>query len=106
VGLDAHVLCRCLDDGLATLPPFPVKVDEEDRLVPDADVDFHAYLAWLGSAFEHPSLQLVSVGVSNWSGVRLFQEALRALGADEFPTLLAEIPDLSAVSTGHCVYWT
>jgi hypothetical protein len=38
-------------------------------------------------------IELVSERISNWGGVRYFQQALAQIGWEHFPTLHAEIPD-------------
>ncbi|MDG4799805.1 hypothetical protein [Micromonospora sp. WMMD980] len=100
MGLDAYVSCRCWQDDLATpCPVGPVGHDEDGHLALlqtgayDAAAD-HAFHAWrAGDACPHPHMELVSEGVANWTGVRLFQQALRAAGANRFPTLTAALPD-------------
>src|SRR5262245_25217307 len=54
---------------------------------------------WLDSACEHPGMRLVFERINNWAGVRVFQEALRRLGPEQFPTVLAEIPSANGGST-------
>ncbi|SCG78867.1 hypothetical protein [Micromonospora humi] len=100
MGLDAYVSCRCWQDGLATpCPVGPVGHDEDGHLtlVQPGEYDAtaeNAFYAWLaGDACPHPHMELVSEGVANWTGVRLFQQALRAAGEERFPTLAAALPD-------------
>jgi hypothetical protein len=99
MGLDAYVYCRCLEDGLSPAPPVPVYMDEEDGLLPVDDADYDVLEEWLESACEHPGMRLVFERINNWAGVHVFQEALRRMGPEQFPTLLAEIPDANGGST-------
>ena len=105
MGLDAFVYCRCWQDGLATpCPVGPVGYDEDGwlALVQAGEYDGaadNAFYAWMtGDACPHRHMELVSERVSNWSGVRLFQQALRAAGEHRFPTLAAALPDLNGGS--------
>ncbi|MET7836284.1 hypothetical protein ABZS44_26080 [Micromonospora sediminicola] len=100
MGLDAFVYCRCWQDGLTTpCPVGPVGYDEEGRLtlLPTDGYDAAAenvFYAWMAeNACPHRHMELVSEGLANWTGVRMFQQALRAAGADRFPTLVAGLPD-------------
>ncbi|MFG1676004.1 hypothetical protein [Micromonospora sp. NPDC049282] len=100
MGLDAYVSCRCWQDGLATpCPVGPIGHDEDGRptLIQTGEYDAtaeNAFYAWMsGDACPHPHMELVSEGVANWTGVRMFQQALRAAGVDRFPTLAAALPD-------------
>ncbi|APR87986.1 hypothetical protein A7982_13335 [Minicystis rosea] len=75
-----------------------MRVDEEGYLsleLPweDHAAEHQAFWEWLGSACEHQNMNAASERVSNWSGVRAFQTALREVGEGHFPVLLAEIPD-------------
>lgn len=94
MGLDAIVMCGCLTAGLARPAPVPVRFDPvEGLVVPVSDDDFgEAFYTWLHTACAHPDMRLIREHVSNWPGVRLFQEAL-ARDARAYPTLIAEVPD-------------
>jgi hypothetical protein len=101
MGLDAFVSCRCWQDGLTTPPPVPrelVVCDEETRLdltIPyDGNEDLYRDLDnWVHSgACGHEQMDQASVHVSNWTGYRLFQEALKTAGWQHFPTLQAYLP--------------
>ncbi|MET7470396.1 hypothetical protein ACFYON_01215 [Micromonospora sp. NPDC005686] len=105
MGLDAFVYCRCWQDGLATpFPVGPVGYDEDGCLALlqpwEGNAAAHdAFCAWMsGDACPHPDMALVSECVSNWSGVRLFQQASRAAGEHRFPTLAAALPDVNGGS--------
>jgi hypothetical protein len=102
MGLDAYVSCRCWQDGLTTPPPVPRELivrDEENRLaltVPyDGNEDLYRdFDSWVESgACGHEGMDQACVHVSNWTGYRLFQEALKAAGWEHFPTLQAYLPE-------------
>lgn len=98
MGLDAFVYCRCWQDGLTPPPPVgPVGFDEEGYLAllvagneyTEADAAFDR---WRASACPHELMEQASEHVTNWTGYRLFQQALEAAGWSHFPTLRAELP--------------
>ncbi|MGV9809238.1 hypothetical protein [Micromonospora chersina] len=100
MGLDAFVNCRCWQDGLATpCPVGPVGFDEDGHLALlqpwEGNASAHdTFYAWMsGDACPHPLMEQSSEAVSNWTGVRLFQQALRPAGTARFPTLAACLPD-------------
>lgn len=109
MGLDASVMCNCLRDGKCRPPPFPIErvvLDGEgwpDLTAPDgAGVTLEEHMAfrdWRLDACEHEDMEQASEWISNWYGVRRFQQTLRALGAERFPVLTAAIPD----ANGGCV---
>lgn len=105
MGLDAFVYCRCWQDGLATpCPVGPVGYDEDGwlALVQTGGYDGvadNAFYSWMsGDACPHRHMELVSEHVANWTGVRLFQQALRAAGGPRFPALPAALPDANGGS--------
>ncbi|MGB2570478.1 hypothetical protein ACPFP2_18800 [Micromonospora citrea] len=99
MGLDAFVYCRCWQDGLAApCPVGPVGFDEDGHLAllqpwEDDPAAHHAFDAWLVRTCPHELMEQASEGVANWTGVRLFQQALRSVGRERFPTLAAGLPD-------------
>jgi hypothetical protein len=85
MGLDASVSCRCWQDGLTTPPPVPrelIVCTEEDGLdlsIPyDGNEDlYRAFDNWVESwACDQEGMRQACVHVSNWSGYRLFQQAV------------------------------
>lgn len=102
MGLDAFVRCRCWQDGLTTEPPVPRELIVEDdegcltlRLPYEGNEEPHHLLdSWLRSgACAHPRMAYASEHISNWSGYRLFQQALRSAGCEHFPVLCGELPN-------------
>jgi hypothetical protein len=98
VGLDAFVYCRCWQDGLTPPAPVgPVGFDEEGYLSllisegGDTETDA-AFDGWIARACSHELMEQASEHVSNWTGYRLFQQALEAAGWSHFPALRAEFP--------------
>ncbi|MGC4896095.1 hypothetical protein [Micromonospora sp. DT31] len=101
MGLDAFVYCRCWQDRLATpCPVGPVGYDEDGWLALlqpwEGNRAAHkAFDVWLARSCPHERMEQVSEHVSNWAGVRLFQQALRTAGAERFPTLAAALPNVN-----------
>ncbi|WP_433282070.1 hypothetical protein [Micromonospora sp. CA-244673] len=100
MGLDAFVYCRCWQDGLATpCPVGPVGFDEDGHLAllqpwEGNTAAHHTFDAWMsGDACPHPLMEQSSEAVANWTGVRLFQQALRSAGTARFPILATCLPD-------------
>jgi hypothetical protein len=107
MGLDAFVSCRCWQDGVTTAPPVPqerIVCNEETRLdlsIPyDGNEDLYRdFDNWVDSgACGHEGMSQASVYVSNWTGYRLFQEALKAAMWRHFPTLRAYLPQINGGS--------
>ncbi|MFF0177430.1 hypothetical protein [Micromonospora profundi] len=104
MGLDAFVYCRCWQDGLATPCPIgPAGYDEDGYLAllqpwKGNQAAHDAFGTWLAEACPHELMEQASEHVSNWAGVRLFQQALRAAGAERFPTLATAMPDANGGS--------
>lgn len=100
MGLEASVMCTCYAEGKAA--PFP----SPERLVmnadgfpdllpaPDADPekDMRMLATWMADACEHPGMNAARAYVSNWADYRAFLHALETAGAEQFPTLLRELP--------------
>ncbi|MEV0429141.1 hypothetical protein [Micromonospora sp. NPDC050495] len=104
MGLDAFVYCRCWQDGLATpCPVGPVGYDEDGWLALlrpwKGNQAAHAtFDAWLKGACPHQAMEQATEHVSNWAGVRLFQQALRTAGTERFPTLATALPGVNGGS--------
>ncbi|MBQ1065285.1 MULTISPECIES: hypothetical protein [Micromonospora] len=104
MGLDAFVYCRCWQDGLTTpCPVEPVGIDEDGCLAllrqwEGNEAAHRTFDAWLAEACPHKAMEQASEHVSNWAGVRLFQQALRAAGPERFPTLATALPNLNGGS--------
>ncbi|HET8631303.1 MAG TPA: hypothetical protein VFL91_28110 [Thermomicrobiales bacterium] len=100
MGLDAFVRCNCWKEGRTTPPPVPRELIYEDeeglelRLPFDGKEEMYfAFDRWMLSCCEHEDMSYARVRVSNWSGYRLFQQALERAGWEHFPTLEAELPN-------------
>jgi hypothetical protein len=107
MGLDAGVRCRCWEEGKTTPCPFPEHVlrsDDMDMLELDlpweGNEEMHRqFEIWRRQCCAHEDMWLAIEYISNWSGVRAFQHALRSAGGARFSTLLAQIPDLNGGRT-------
>jgi hypothetical protein len=98
------VYCRCWQDGLAAAPQLgPVGLDEDGwlgLLLPweGNEAAHEAFDAWLMRACPHEQMWQASEAVSNWAGLRLFQQALSSAGWSHFPTLHAGLPNANGGS--------
>ena len=98
MGLDAFVYCRCWQDGVATPPPIgPVGFDDEGYLgltLPwDGNEAAHTAIEiWLTRACPHEHMKQAHEHVSNWAGLRLFQQVLDDVGWSHFPALHSGLP--------------
>lgn len=100
MGLDATVICNCYKQGRASPPPYPelIVLDEEGYLglsVPYVEnpAAYRLFWKWKETCCEHPRMEYGDEHISNWSGYRAFQEALKKAGWQHFPTLQAELPE-------------
>jgi hypothetical protein len=105
MGLDASVKCRCWEDGLchppAALAPrlwYNPATAEVEQVTPEhlSVEDFLAldleYDRWVAeSACAHRWMCSARERISNWSGLREFQHALRSLGEGSYAALLREV---------------
>ena len=76
----------------------PVGLDEDgylDLLLPwDGNEAAHnAFQAWRTRACPHERMKQASERVSNWAGVRMFQQVLEGMGWSHFPALHSGLPD-------------
>src|SRR5262245_11667112 len=99
MGLDASVMCSCFKLGLAKEPPFPrecLGIDEDGYpfLRPEFDTAEYwtVFDEWCRTCCEHADMDFASEHIANWSGYRLFQEALENAGWHRFRVLRAELP--------------
>ena len=100
MGLDAAVRCRCWEDNSVLSPPpyaEHVAVDDEDRLTlnlpwKENEEAHSAFDHWMETCCPHPEMRYVRERISNWSGVRQFQDQLKEFGIDQFPTLRDVLP--------------
>lgn len=101
MGLDAFVPCNCFKEGKTSEPPVDREWIIQDEgyysLNPlyskDMDLDNKIY-KWSQNCCEHPFMH-ISERISNWSGIRLFQQAMNTIGIDNFPILNTELPDVN-----------
>lgn len=99
MGLDATVMCNCYRDGRTSEPPVPrdwLEIDAEGYLnlktEHDSDERFIEVHHWMETCCAHPGMRAAWERISNWSGYRLFQEAIGKIGWDRFPVLERELP--------------
>lgn len=77
------------------MPRELITADGEDLALPYKGNEelFAAFDGWVHSgACVHPDMEYASARVSNWSGYRMFREALARAGWEHFPVLRAELP--------------
>ena len=113
MGLDAYVRCRCWEDGLCNPPPslaprlrYDPVTAEVDQVTPEnlsaeevlaLDLEYDLWV--MEGACTHESMCIAAEHISNWGGVREFQQALRSLGPNSYAALLREIPNRNGGST-------
>ena len=103
MGLDASVRCRCWEKGLCAPTRLKAHVyinSEDNDLSIDLPWETHKeeileFDRWTAIACEHPHMRQASVRISNWAGVRMFQNALRTADEKSFSCLLSEIPNVN-----------
>lgn len=100
MGLDAFVNCNCLREARVKDPPFPpdqLYIHDEGYVALRGHEDDPAIgdllFSWQYGACEHPGFRYVLLGIANWGGYRLFQDALSRAGWEHFPVLHAELPE-------------
>ena len=104
MGLDAAVRCRFWEEGRTRPCPFPQRIQfgtDLDLLELDlpweGNEEMHRQFdRWRWHCCAHENMWLANERISNWSGVRAFQQALRSAGEARFSTLLAATPMASA----------
>jgi hypothetical protein len=106
MGLDASVMCNCWKLGLAREPPFPrdhLETDQDGYLNLRPEFDTKEYWTpfwdWSQTCCAHEGMDYASEHIANWSGYRLFQEALEKAGWHQFPVLGAELPNANGGRT-------
>ena len=109
MGLDAYVYCNCYTEGKTTMPPVAKEllyVDDEGCL----SIHYPSVMAkeerwvladklaeWEKSCCDHYERRAYETRISNWFGVRKFQDAV--IKANKYPTLESIIPE----GNGGCV---
>ena len=106
MGLDAFVPCNCYQEGRTTPPPVPsdyFELDEGYYLLKqpyagDSDLEEKLY-QWTQQCCPHSGMH-ISERISNWVGLRSFQQALDKLGIHHFPVLGSQLPSVNGGSLG------
>lgn len=119
MGLDASVKCRCWEDGLCSPPaslaprlwydPETAEVNQttpENLSLEEVLPLYLEYDLWvMEGACAHFNMLIACERISNWSGLREFQHALRSLGKDAYTSLLREIPNSNGGMTKPADAW-
>ena len=99
MGLDATVMCNCYRDGKTSPPPFLrdwLEVDDEGYLnlkkEHDNDDNWHTFYQWEQDCCEHHRMEYADERIANWTGYRLFRQALGEVGWEHFPVMLDQLP--------------
>lgn len=102
MGLDASVRCRCFEEGKTKEPPVPnewLGIDEDGYLglkpeYEDKEEEYwHKLYEWEQDCCAHEGMDFASERISNWTGYRLFQEALARCDRRNYLVLDAELPN-------------
>jgi hypothetical protein len=115
VPLGARVACNCFHEGKTPRPPHPdlLFVDPNGEVdlnivVPESGDDdawrdyckeYDDLEQWQKSACPHPDMFYARVGVANWPGYRLFQQAQAQVGWEHFPVLREQLPTSDSGTT-------
>ncbi len=107
MGLDAHVHCRCWEDGKCNPPAslaarlwYDPLTGEVNQTTPTGlsmqevlalDLEYDCWI--MEGACAHEFMDLARERIANWGGLREFQHALRCVGEGLCTTLLHEIPN-------------
>ncbi len=106
MGLDATVSCNCFKEGRTTAPPIPKEwlyLDEEGywSCLPEHE-EKHSWselYQWEQTCCDHEGMNYARERISNWAGLRLFQQALEKAGWENFPILRTELPNANGGKT-------
>lgn len=100
MGITAKVTSNCYRDGNATPCPFPDDFVIDEVRGPMLQMKYigneqkyKRFWDWLKECCEYPDMLRANEFVSSWRDFYTFQDALNAVGADHFPTLLEHLPD-------------
>ena len=95
MGLDAHVVCRCWEEGRTSAPPVEVRMGAEGIEPVEPDLPLHVLIEfdrWKASACPHDDMDHTVARIGNWSAVRTLQDALRTLDPRTSGTLATALP--------------
>lgn len=104
MGLDAFVRCNCWQEGRTTVPPVPLELlymdQRESKLTltlpwKGNEEMYRALSQWEYDCCDHRNMEYAAVRISNWAGVRLFQQTITGRGQEKYPILLAGLPNLN-----------
>jgi hypothetical protein len=100
MGITAKVTSTCYRDGKTTPCPFPEDfVIDEVRgpilIIPYAGNEsrYQRFWDWLKTCCEYPDMLRANEFISSWRDFYTFQDALKSVGAEQFPVLMAHLPD-------------
>lgn len=105
MGLDAFVRCNCLKEGKTTEPPIDRTwiISEDDgyyyldpKYATDTDLEKQLY-DWSKNCCIHSGMK-IDEHISNWAGLRVFQEILDKIGIEHFPVLSRQLPEMNGGS--------
>ncbi len=87
------VRCTCYEEGLATPPPVPVRVDEHDELRAVDPQESGRVWDWMRTACAHPGMAAAELHLG-WRFIRSFRDDIVAAG-DAYPVLRDNVPDVN-----------
>ena len=107
MGLDATVMCNCIQDGLKVpdefADVFAIDGDGYPSLMIDYDGNeekYHRFDKWVQEACPHDDMDIASERIANWYGVSLFRNELAHQNATgRLDTLLRELPNANGGCT-------
>lgn len=101
MGLDATVMCNCIKNGLKIPQEFVDIFEVDEEGYPNLTIDYsqnedvhHKFDSWLANSCLHEDMNFASECITNWYGLRSFQNVLHNQNTNNrFNTLLKEIPN-------------
>jgi len=101
MGLDATVMCSCIKKGLIIPCEFKDIFEIDEEGYPSLTIDYEGnelihqkFDEWIANSCPHEDMEMAYERISNWYGVRVFQNTLFNLNKNNrFETLLSEIPE-------------
>jgi hypothetical protein len=104
MGISASIMCNCYREGKTTPCPFPDEFVADPTAMPalnwqnppsedEAEEAYAELRQWLARCCPHPNMNFANEFIASWKGYQTFSDALEALGADDFPHLMRQLPD-------------
>jgi len=98
MGLDAHVRCNCMKEGIAAPYPMPelLRFDEDGEPYPDwkkglSQSQWAAHEQWMDTGCQHKRGYIVSKRLGNMGSIAHVRAYIQPLVHTHFPLLMAKV---------------